>query len=64
MYYVNMQQSVSDMKCQHLNSNQQVAFSTIMKAVDDENHPQRMFFLNTPSGYGKTFLIEALLSTV
>ena len=64
MYDVNMQQSVSDMKCQHLNSDQHVAFNTIMKAVDDENHPQRMFFPNAPGGYGKTFLIEALLSTV
>ena len=35
-----------------------------MKAVQDENYPQRTFFLNAPGGYGKTFLIEALLSIV
>ena len=35
-----------------------------MKAVHDENHPNWMFFLNAPGGYGKKFLIEALLSTV
>ena len=64
IYDVNIQQSMSDMKCQHLNPDQQVSFSTIIKAVDDENYPQRMFFLNAPGGYGKTFLIEALLSTI
>ena len=30
----------------------------------DKNYPQTMFFVNAPGGYGKTFLIEALLSTV
>lgn len=35
-----------------------------MKAVDDETHKQRMFFLNAPGGYWKTFPIEALLSSV
>ena len=36
----------------------------IMKAVQNENHPERMLFINAPGGYGKTFLVEALLSTV
>ena len=36
----------------------------IMAAVQDHNHLPRLFFLNAPGGYGKTFLIEALLSTV
>ena len=36
----------------------------IMKAVEDENCPQKLFFLNAPGGYGKTFPIETLLSTV
>ena len=27
-------------------------------------HVNKLFFLNAPGGYGKTFLIEALLSTV
>ena len=35
-----------------------------MKAVYNDNEPQRLFFINAPGGYGKTFLIEALLSTV
>ena len=43
---------------------QQNAFCAIMKAVHDENHPQCLFSLNVPGGYGKTFLIEAILSTV
>ena len=43
---------------------QQDAFCAIMKAVHDQNHPQRLFFLNAPGGYGKTFLVEALLSSV
>ena len=36
----------------------------IMKAVEDKNHAERIFFLNAPGGYGKTFLIETLLCTV
>ena len=64
MFHVDDQKKIGEMKCQHLNIDQQGAFHTIMKAVHDENHPNRMFFLNAPGGYGKTFLIEALLSTV
>ena len=56
--------NVSHHKCIRLNADQQEAFCTIMKAVHNENHPQKMFFLNAPGGYGKTFLTEALLSTV
>ena len=37
---------------------------SIINAVQDQNHLHRMFFLNATGGYGKTFLIEALLSTV
>ena len=32
--------------------------------INDDTHVNRLFFLNAPGGYGKTFLIEALLSTV
>ena len=35
-----------------------------MEAVNDNTHVNRLFFVNAPGGYGKTFLIEALLSTV
>ena len=47
-----------------MNADQQNAFSIIMQAVHDEKCSEKMFFLNAPGGYGKTFLIEALLSTV
>ena len=64
MFDVGKQKDISHHKCIRLNADQQEAFCTIMKAVHNENHPQKMFFLNAPGGYGKTFLIEALLSTV
>ena len=64
MYDVHVQKYVSDMKCQSLNVDQYNAFCMIMKAVDNTNYLQQMFFVNAPGGYGKTFLIEALLSTV
>ena len=35
-----------------------------MAAVAGEESLQQLFFLNAPGGYGKTYLIEALLSTV
>ena len=54
----------SKIKSKSLNVDQKVAFSTIMKAVCDETCTQKLFFLNTPSGYGKTFLIEVILATV
>ena len=64
IFNIEIQQEISDIKQRSLNSSQQQAFSRIMKAVQDQNHPQRVFFLNAPGGYGKTFLLEALLSTV
>ena len=64
MFDIQVQQNLSDLKCKSLNSDQHDAFCMIMKAVQDENYLQRTFFLNAPGGYGKTFLIEALLSTV
>ena len=64
LFHVDSQRNVSELKCQSLNRDQQDAFHTVMKAVNDQNYPQRMFFLNAPGGYGKTFHIEALLYTV
>ena len=64
MFDVNIQKSIAETKCQNLNIDQEQAFSIVMKAVQDETQSQRMFFLNAPGGYGKTFLIETLLSTV
>ena len=64
IFDVESQREISTFKCQKLNVDQQHAFCAIMKAVHNENHPQRLFFLNAPGGYGKTFLIETLLSSV
>ena len=51
-------------KYEQLDADQAHAFAVIMEAVNDVTHVNRLFFLNAPGGYGKTFLIEALLSTV
>ena len=59
-----LKKTISKSQCDQLNRDQQDTLCAIMKAVHDENHPQRLFFLNAPGGYGKTFLIETLLSTV
>ena len=64
MFQVETQKEIGNLKCQQLNMDQQDAICAVMKAVHDENYPQRMFFLNAPGGYGKTFLIETLLPTV
>ena len=63
-FHIETQKEINNSKCKQLNMDQQGAFCAIMKAVNDENHPQQMFLLNAPGGYGKTFLIETLLSTV
>ena len=62
--YIDHQKEITDFKCSKLNTDQQEVFCSIIKAVKDKNHPHRMYFLNAPGGYGKTFLIEALLSAV
>ena len=64
IYDANPQSKISRVKQKSLNSDQEEAFCTIMKAVQNVDHPYRLFFLNAPGGYGKTFLIETLLSTV
>ena len=64
IFDVALQQEISNLKQISLNTGQHDAFCTIMKAVQDKNCPHRVFFINAPGGYGKTFLIEALLYTV
>ena len=60
MFDVSVQIGISEIKCSHLNTDQQNAFCKIMQAVEDENHTERLFFLNATGGYGTTLLIEAL----
>ena len=55
---------ISEAKQHSLNTDQKYAFNVMMTAVQDEKVTSRLFFLNAPGGYGKTFLIETLLSTV
>ena len=43
---------------------QALAHQMILQSVLDSEHPQRLFFINAPGGYGKSFLMETLLSTV
>ena len=64
MFCTQMQADIGRRKCEQLNTDQAHTFSATMEAVNDDTHVNRLFFLNAPRGYGKTFLIEALLSTV
>ena len=64
MFDLDVQKELSEIKSKTLNVGQEVAFSTIMKAVCDETHTRRLFFLIAPGSYGKTFLIEVVLDTV
>ena len=59
-----LQKEISKIKSCSLNVHQQATFATGMQAVYDESYTQRLFFLNAPDSYGKTFLIEVLLATV
>ena len=43
---------------------QTLAYQMILKAVLDSEESKRLFFINAPGGYGKTFLLETVLSTV
>ena len=58
------QADIGRTKCQQLNTDQAHALSATKEVINDDTHANRLFFLNAPRGYGKTFLIEALLSTV
>ena len=64
MFCAEQQADIGRVKCEQLNTDQAHAFATIMEAANDDTHVNRLFFLNAPGGYGKTFLIEALLSSV
>ena len=64
MFDVDVQTELSKIKFKSLTVDQEVAFSTIMKAVCDETHTLKLFFLIAPGGYGITFLIEVVLATV
>ena len=64
MFCAEQQADISRGKCEQLNTDQAHAFPTIMEAVNDDTHVNRLFFLNAPGGYGKIFLIEALLCSV
>ena len=46
------------------NQEQTSAYQIILKAVLDSEESKRLFFINAPGGYGKTFLLETVLSTV
>ena len=63
MFCAENQADIGRRKCEQLNTDQARAFPSIIEAVNDNTHVNRLFFLNAPGGYGKT-LIEALLSTV
>ena len=47
-----------------LNSQQTAAYQMILKAVIDSDEPRRVFFIDAPGGYGKTFLLETVLSSI
>ena len=40
MFDIDVQMNISEKKCQSLNAKQHLAFCTVMKAVQDENHLQ------------------------
>ena len=64
IFDIDTQKIISEEKYRSLNVDQLNAFNLIMSAIHGENITPRLFFLNAPGGYGKTFLIETLLSTV
>ena len=64
MFCAEQQADTGRGKCEQLNTDQAHAFATIMAAINDDTHVNRLFFLNAPGGYGKTFLVEALLCSV
>ena len=55
MFCVENQADIGRRKCEQLNTDQAHAFAAIMEAVTDDTHVNRLFFLNAPGGYGKTF---------
>lgn len=45
-----------------LNNEQQIAFDSIIEAMNSKNHASKAFFLDGPGGSGKTHLYKTLLS--
>ena len=44
MFDIHTQKVMNELRCQSLNSDQNYAFCTILKAIQDENHLERIFF--------------------
>ncbi len=64
LYNVTEQQEKSDAKAMLLNSEQMVIFTDVVSAVCDGNAAQQIYLINSPGGYGKTFLFTTILSAV
>ena len=64
VFEVSEQQAKSQRNIATFNMQQALAHQMILQSVLGSEHPQRLFFINAPGGYGKTFLMETLLSTV
>ena len=52
MFCAEEQADIGRRKCEQLNADQAHAFSAIMEAINDDTHVNRLFFLNSPGGYG------------
>ena len=46
------------------NPQKTAAYQMILKAVIDSNEPRGVFFIDALDGYGKTFLLETVLSSI
>ena len=64
IFEVSEQQTKSQRNIATFNLQQALAHQMILQSVLDSEYPQRLFFINAPGGYDKTFLMETLLSTV
>ena len=65
MFCAENQADIGRRKCEQLNADQAHAFSSIMEAVNDNTHVNRLFLSQCSlEVMVKTFLIEALLSTI
>ena len=64
LYNVTEQQEKSDAKAMLLNPEQKLIFTDVVSAVCDGNAAQQICLINSPGGYGKTFLFTTILSAV
>ena len=48
MFCAENQADIGRRKCEQLNTDQAHAFSSIMEAINDNTHVNRLFFLNAP----------------